>query len=257
MLIKKQDIKTLPLNELAAMQLSEVADWCETHKFAHFGTWTLPQMLAHFGSWTLVTTAEGQPDVLRTLQQNIRTPWDRGLWKLTRIKRSLLITKQIAQAEYGSFTPLILAGLKKMQGIHYERWRHCENLSLILEPQLYETVVLDNYDFCGLGSDRLLELREAGLITASGATKGRVKPAESTWALSNLQGTELDGVPKWAQTMVTQCWLAHPKHRSQYMILDPSNWDHMPPPLVSTEIFQKPITEPVVKKVRESEELPF
>ena len=53
-------------------------------------------------------------------------------------------------------------------------------------------------------------------------------------------------MPKLTQTMLTQCWLAHPKHRNPYMILDPQNWDQMPEPLTSSEIFLKPTTKKVV-----------
>lgn len=256
MLIKKQDIKTLPLQEIAHLDILEVANWCESNKLSHFSSWLLPQMLAHFGNWTLAKSVEGPWDVLATLKANITDDWSRGLWKLTRIKRSLLVPKQIAQAEYGSFTPLILAGIKKLQGIKYESWRGLDKLELILEPELLAAVQFDSYDFCGLGSSRLLELRAQGLVTQSGAAKGKVKSAESTWALAGLQGTELDGLPKWTQTMVTQCWLAHPKHRSQYMILDPQDWDRMPDPLISSEIFVKP-QEPVAVKKQPELELPF
>ena len=258
MLIKKQDIKALPLQDIAHLELEEVVEWCKTSKIALLSTWTLPQMLAHFGSWTLARTTEGRIDVLETLKRNIQDDWSRGLWKLTRIKRSLLMPKQIAQAEYGSFTPLILAGFKKMQGVRYEQWRNYEKLGLILEPELAHAVVFDDYSFCGLGSDRLLELRAQGLVTQGGKTEGKAKPAESTWALAGLQGTELDGLPKWTQTMLTQCWLAHPKHRSQYMILDPQNWDRMPEPLISAEIFSKPAEKiQVAKPINKELELPF
>lgn len=258
MLIKKQDIKTLPLQDIAHLELEEVVEWCKQTKIAPLSTWTLPQMLAHFGSWTLAKTAEGHIDVLATLKHNIQTDWDRGLWKLTRIKRSLLMPKQIAQAEYASFTPLILAGLKKMQGVPYEHWRGCDRLGLIMEPELLAAVLHDDYSFCNLGSARLLELRELGLVTQGGATEGKSKPAESTWALAGLQGTELDGLPKWTQTMITQCWLAHPKHRSQYMILNPSSWDDMPPPLISAEIFSNPPEKlRVAKSLNKYEDLPF
>lgn len=256
MIVKKQDVKTLPLHEIANLEIVEVQQWCEQNKLSHFSTWLLPQALAHFGSWSLVKY-ENTVDVLATLKQNIKTPWDRGLWKLTRIKRSLLMPKQIAQAEYASFTPLILAGFKKMQGVQYESWRGLPNLTLIMEPDLLLAVELQDYSCCSLGADRLLQLREQGLVTQSGATAGKIKSAESTWALAGMQGTELDGLPKWTQTMLTQCWLAHPKNRSQYMILDPSNWDRMPEPLISGEIFQNKEQQPVTKKVKEYEDLPF
>ncbi len=256
MIVKKQDIKTLPLETIANFELDMVVQWCEQNKLSHLHTWLLPQALALFGSWTLVKDS-GTIDVLATLKHNIQDNWTRGLWKLTRIKRSLLMPKQIAQAEYGSFTPLILAGLKKMQGVKYESWRGLPKLNLVMEPDLLQAVDLQDYSCCSLGADRLLELREQGLVTQGGKTAGKIKSAESTWALAGMQGTELDGLPKWTQTMLTQCWLAHPKHRSQYMILDPSNWDNMPEPLISGEIFQNKEQQPVTKKVKEYEDLPF
>ena len=258
MQIRKQVIQALPLEQIADLPIVEAEQWCKTEQIAHFATWMLPQLLAHFGSWSLVGDSAGI-SIVETLKCNIRTQWDRGAWKLTRVKRSTLLARQIAQAEYGAFTPLILAGFRKMQGVSYERWRGLERVDLVVEPELLAAVELGDYGVCGLGSARLLELRAQGLVTQSGANAGRVKPAESTWALSGLQGTELDGLPKWTQTMLTQCWLAHPKHRSQYMILDPENWDRMPEPLIGSELFQKPVNNstPKLRSELDAATLPF
>jgi hypothetical protein len=38
--------------------------------------------------------------------------------------------------------------------------------------------------------------------------------------------------------MLTQIWLAHPTIRNEYMVLDPVNWDNVPQPLVSNDIFK-------------------
>lgn len=240
MLIKKQDIKQLPLQELKSKNLEEVQLWCEQHQLAHHHTWVLPQMVAHFGQWRLHTSG-GKIDALETLKQNIGDDaWQIGLWKLSRIKRSSLVVSQVKAPEYGAFTPLVLAGFKRMQNVRYESWRDSSGLEHVLEPDLFNAVVLADYDCCGLGSTRLLEIREQGLKIMSGAKVGQMKPPESTWSLNGIKNTELGGTPKLAQTMITQCWLAHPKHRTHLMILDPSNWDKMPEPLVSSEIFHKP-----------------
>lgn len=248
MLIKKQDIKELPLQQLALKNLEEVAIWCDSNSLPHFSTWTLAQMVAEFGSWTLVRK-DGVIDCLGTLKQNIGdNPWKVGLWKLTRIKRSCLLTSQVKAPEYGAFTPLILMGFKRMQGLPYEAWRNSEGLEHILEPDLYDAIVLDDYSCCNLGSDRLLELRAEGLKIRTGPKAGSSKSPESTWSLTGLKGTELNGFPKLTQTMVTQCWLAHPKTRTPYMILDPEDWDTMPQPLSSTEIFKQPETKKIVRE---------
>lgn len=59
-----------------------------------------------------------------------------------------------------------------------------------------------------------------------------------------MRGTALDKAPKLVGTMLTQIWVAHPSLRTEYMVLDPNDWDWMPPPLVTTEVF-KPETKPV------------
>lgn len=256
MLIKKQDIKTLPLQELANKNLEEVAIWCDHNGLPHLHTWTLAQMVAHFGTWTLVKH-DGVIDCLETLKQNIGDDkWKVGLWKLTRIKRSCLLTSQVKAPEYGAFTPLILMGFKRMQGVPYEAWRNATGLEHILEPDLYDAVVLDDYSCCGLGSDRLLELRAEGLKVRTGPKAGSSKNPESTWSLTGLKGTELQGFPKLTQTMLTQCWLAHPKHRTPYMILDPEDWDSMPQPLSTAEIF-KPAPEQKRVVREDTAELPW
>jgi hypothetical protein len=72
--------------------------------------------------------------------------------------------------------------------------------------------------------------------------------------LTGVQDTELGGLPKLTQTILTQCWLAHPESRTPYMILDLENWDNMPKPLVSNEIFKElPKQEPI--KTKEKAEL--
>jgi hypothetical protein len=150
-------------------------------------------------------------------------------------------------------------GLKRMQGVSYESWRSAKDLSWILEPRLYSAVVLEPQVLeacCSLGSDRLVEIRDQGLLARTGAKAGQMKPAKSTWSLTGIQDTELGGLPKITQTILTQCWLAHPESRTPYMILDLQNWDSMPQPLVTNDIFKAvPKPEPIKKQTKETAEL--
>jgi hypothetical protein len=60
--------------------------------------------------------------------------------------------------------------------------------------------------------------------------------------------------------MVLQTWAAHPQNRNEYMILDPNNWDNIPQPLVSKDIFlHKPplVLEPRTQRVADSADLPW
>lgn len=251
MKITKQDLYELDLAKINSMTAVELEEFCTQEKLSHLHTWLLPQMTAHFGTWTLAKTASGFIDVLATLKSNVGTdPKLQGIWKLSRVKRSLLIPVMSKAPEYGTLTPLILMGQKRMGGVNYEQWRGLPNLEYVLESRLLEAVDLSAEDLplCGsLGSDRLLELREQGLMQRSGAKAGQMKKPESTWSLTSMQGTEIAHLPKLTQTMLTQIWLAHPSLRTPYMILDPLDWDNIPSPLLTTEIFKAP-EQSVAKK---------
>ena len=262
MKITKQDIFELDLSGINSMTETELEQFCETNQLSHFHQWLLPQMVAYFGSWTLKYTLAGNIDVLATLKHNVgQDPKLQGLWKLGRVKRSLLVPVMSKAPDYATLTPLILMGQKRMCGVDYQQWRMLPNLEYVLEPRLLEAVNLsqDDLELCGsLGSDRLLQLRDQGLMQRTGAKAGQLKKAESTWSLTGMAGTEIAHLPKLTQTMLTQIWLAHPSLRTPYMILDPNNWDNLPNPLLTPDIFkapetelkkQKPKPEPVVDKL--------
>ena len=253
MRITKQDIYELDLKSINSMTDTELEQFCESNKLSHFHTWLLPQMVAHFGTWTLAYTSSGSIDILATLKQNIGTdPKLQAIWKLSRVKRSLLIPVMSKSPEYGTLTPLILMGQKRMCGVDYSSWKGLPNLEYVLESRLLEAVDLSAEDLRligSLGSDRLLELRDQGLLQRSGAKAGQSKKPESTWSLTGMASTEIAHLPKLTQTMLTQIWLAHPSLRTPYMILDPNNWDNLPAPLLTPDIFKAPEPE-IVRKLK-------
>jgi len=255
MRITKQDIYELDLKAINSMTDTELEEFCESNKLSHFHTWLLPQMVAFFGSWTLVRDGLGLIDILATLKFNVgQDPKLQAIWKLSRVKRSLLIPIMSKAPEYGTLTPLILMGLKRMAGVEYSQWKALPNLEYVLESRLLEAVNLnhDDLDICrSLGSDRLMELRDQGLMQRTGQKAGQLKKPESTWSLTGMAGTEIAHLPKLTQTMLTQIWLAHPSLRTPYMILDPNNWDNLPAPLINPEIFKAP--EPEIPRKQKPE----
>ena len=242
--LRKLHIEELPHKDIESMTETELDAWVTKNQLNRFQSWMLPQLVAHFGSWTLVCDAQGNPDVVATLKCNCEhNSTNTALWKLSRVPRQFLVTRQIALPEYAVLTPLILAGFKRMQGVDYERWKNSHNLGYIIEPRLFEAVALPTNTVPTLGSERLLEIRQQGLMTRSGKSAGQLKNAESTWSLNGISDTELGHLPKLTQSIMTQIWLAHPSHRSNLMILDPTNWDHMPEPLIATNIFNTVVTK--------------
>lgn len=231
MRLRKQELSALDLEQLAYFTTEQVAEHCTQQNYHNYSQWMLPQLVSIFGSWRLYGGG------LATLKENCHNDFLRGCWQLTRVPRSLLVKNQVREPEYASFTPLILLGFKRMQGFSYEQFRELEGLEWLLEPKLYEALVTPQA-IPNLSKQRLLEIREQGLEYRTGPKQGTARPPESTWQLFGLQGTELGDLPKLTQTMLTQCWLAHPQNRRQTMILDPNDWDNQPEPLVE-QVFHK------------------
>lgn len=259
MLFKKQELHSIDFTGTENLNLEGWETWCESVQLSHLYTWLLPQLVAWFGNWTLVYDELGNIDCLKTIHKNCPDPKSRAFYMLSRVKRSLLVATQTKAPDYATLTPLILMGQKRMAGVNYEAWRSATNLQWIVEPRLLEAIMLDTEDLAvcsGLGSDRLLAIQTQGLTTKTGKTAGSVKPAKSTWSLSGIQDTEIGHLPKLTQTILTQCWLAHPELRTPYMILDLQNWDQMPKPLVSNDIFKAvPTNVTINKPVKETANL--
>ena len=253
--LKSNHIVDFPFEDYAGLNDSQLEDLAKTHYLTAFNSWMLPQIVHHYGTWKLVRNAAGKVDPNATARANISSQWDIGLWKVcVRLKRGSLVKSQVNPefASYSALVPLILAGVKKYQGVKYSEWAIDETCRLIdknlleamlWEPTEYEADFTDELDY-GLGSDRLLQLRDQGLMVKSGPNAGSVQKPTSAWCLRGMQGTEFAKLPKLVGTMLTQIWVAHPSLRTEYMILNPNSWDYMPPPLVSSEIFKQPLNVP-------------
>jgi hypothetical protein len=258
--LKSNQIKDFPFEEYALLNDSQLEDLAKAHFISSYNSWMLPQIAHHYGMWDLQTDENGKIDPNATAKKNISTKWDIGLWKVcAKLKRGSLVKSQINPefASYSALVPLILMGSKKYRGIPYSQWNITPETKLIdknlLEAMFWQPdeTTLADYDLdpdstqYGLGSQRLLELRQTGLQVKSGPRKGNTLPPTSSWCLRGMQNTELATAPKLVGTMLTQIWVAHPSLRTEYMILDPNAWDWVPPPLVSQDIFkQKTKVEP-------------
>jgi len=237
MRLRKQELYALDLERLANLTDQDLVNWIKNQNLENYSTWMLPQLVSVFGQWRLYS------DGLTTVRENCKNDFQRGCWQLTRVRRSLLVKNQTQQPHYAQFTPLILLGFKQMQNFSYEQFRKLEGLEWLLEPDLYNALVVD--EIPNLSKSRLLEIRQQGLTYKTGKLAGEQRDPASTWQLYGIQNTELGNYPKLLQTMLTQCWLAHPKYRQATMILDPNNWDNQPElliePVFNTSETKQPI----------------
>lgn len=254
LILKSNDIADFPFQEYAKLNESQLEDLAKTHYLTAFNSWMLPQIAAHYGKWKLVRNECGKVDCDLTAKENITTQWDIGLWKVvTKLKRGSLVKSQVNPefCSYSALVPIILMGAKKFQGVKYSEWDVRQDCKLIdknlleamtwelTEEQESEPHSLDlTQTQYGLGSDELLLLQTQGLTVKSGPKSGTVIKPTSSWCLRGMRGTTLAWVPKLTGTMLCQIWVAHPSLRTEYMVLDPVDWDYMPEPLITSEIFK-------------------
>jgi len=249
--LKSNNITDFPFELYARLNDSQLEDLAKTHHLTTYNSWMLPQIGSYFGSWRLVFK-DNLVDCAATARHNIVTDYDIGLWRVaTKLKRGSLVKSQVNPefASYSALVPLILMGAKKFQGINYSRWNITESCPLIdknlLEAMLWqpdeshlELDLLPNEICYGLGPERLLELRDQGLTIKSGLRAGTKQSPTTAWCLRGMQNTELGKAPKLVGTMLTQIWVANPSLRTEYMVLEPNDWDLMPNPLVQGAIFR-------------------
>jgi hypothetical protein len=193
-------------------------------------------------------------DSAKAIFNGFGSDWDKGLYLFLMLdSRSSWLKSQYkgdARA-YCALVPLILYAFKLLHNIKYSQWDP-ETLNVVVNDSLYQAMVSTKPE---LTRDEILRIREDGLTINSGMRCGNVRKAETTHKLYHISETALGQIPELAQVMAAQIWCAHPSNRTKYMVLDPENWDLIPTPLISTNLFGvgQPImpweTEPVEKKV--------
>jgi len=248
MIIQKQQLNSLDIADWSELSDEDFSSRVESANLTNYSSWLLPQLVAHFGNWQRAATG------LETVVNNCQTKHQRSLYRLTRVRRSLLIKNQTKQPEYGQLTPLILLGFRRNQNFSYESWRNYSDLAWLVEPDLLEAMLSPQPN---ITVARILEIREQGLTYRSGTYVGRQRNPFSTWQLYGIQDTEFGDLPKLQQAQLAQIWLAHPKHRRETMVLTSANWDEMPPPIISDELFEPLNTTNTNTNTSQNQQLPW
>ena len=239
--LKKKELREIPFERYAKLNQVQLLEQVEADQLQLLHTWMLPQILQHFGTWQAVPLDNQVLDPRATAKQNMQTDWDLGLWRVcTQLKRGAIVPNQSSESgrHYSQLVPLILGGMKRYQNIAYKRWS-TTGLGALVHPEILE-VMLYVGDCLALGSEELLAIRQQGLTIRSGPRAGLVNKATTQWKLHGLQKTQFLGAPTLLSTVLCQIWVAHPSLRTDLMILDPKNWDQMPKPLVTEEVFIAP-----------------
>lgn len=219
--------------------------WIPRYKLGSLLISVMPQIMAHIASKPFrlaeVSTVEGKIDGAKMTKSAFAfdSEWERGLYLFLMLdSRSAYLTTQYKGegVQFCSLVPLIPYAFKLHHKLSYSKWDR-KTLKWVVNKNLCAAMLYEG----SFTRDELLHARELGLVYQSGAAEGQSRNPQSTFKLWSTKGGCLHGVPELAQVMLTQIWCAHPSNRTPYMVLDPKNWDIMPTPLITENIFM-PLT---------------
>lgn len=216
--------------------------WMPRYKLNGLLVSVLPQIMAHIAAKPFrmveVVTAEGQLDGSKLLKHifDFNSEWERGLYLFLMLDtRSSYLPSQYKGegVQFCSLVPLIMYAFKLHHKIAYSKWSR-DSVHWVVNKSLCDAMKYEH----SFSREDILAARELGLVYQNGDKKGQSRNPQSNFKLWATKGGCLHGAPPLAQVMLTQIWSAHPSSRTPYMILDPNNWDHMPAPLISQDIFK-------------------
>lgn len=228
--------------KLVEKQFAEQAktSFIERYGLQYHVDWFMPQLITWLGNLPVYKNDDGFLSGQQFRNKNFVTDQDKGLYRFLMIneRSSYLKLQYKAPAkQYCALVPLILYAQKLVKNIPYQAWDP-EELHYVVNRDLADAMCYDAPEF---SKDAVLEQRTLGLTPAGG---GAMKNPETTHMLygPQLKTGIFKDTPKLARVMMTQIWCAHPNNRTRYMVLDPNNWDKMPAPLISTQVFDTPVT---------------
>ena len=200
----------------------------------------LGHIIAYIATKTEFTYVDSKIDSKNYIRDNfVHDDWHAGLYRFLMLEpRGLIIPGTQYSSEYRSYSalvPLIMSAHKVMNDIPYSRWSK-EGLRVIVNPKLADAMLVEVPSF---SKEELISIRNEGLVVLSGSKQGELRNTRTTHRLYGLSDPYFKPLPTLAQVMLTQIWLAHPDNRTNLMILDPSDWDAMPEPLETSEVFIK------------------
>lgn len=207
----------------------------------------LAHIIAYIATKTEFTYVDSKIDSKVYIRDNfVHDDWHAGLYRFLMVEpRGLIIAGTQYSDQYRSYSalvPLIMSAHKVMNDIPYSRWSK-EGLRVIVNAKLADAM-LDTPDIT-FSNEELISFRNEGLIVLSGSNRGDSRSPRTTPKLYGLTDPYFKTFPSLSQVMLTQIWLAHPDNRTNLMVLDPNNWDAMPEPLESSEVFKpKEISDP-------------
>ncbi len=187
----------------------------------------------------------GKISATKTLEQ-IKDNRTKAIMHVLGTKSRSLLYKGSAKdnIQHCSLVPLVMSAYKRYNGVQYEEWDKTDSkLSYFMGEKLHNNILSNTKPLNDLD---IKTLRQRAL-THKGKTISKV-----AWPRHQIM---LADGRKWPgahllRHILLQTWMANVQHRSEYMILDPDNWDNMPEAF-DEYIQEKPKVDIVARKKEE------
>jgi hypothetical protein len=211
-------------------------NFIEKYKLILHMDWLMPQILTYLGNLPKYVGEDGKFCALQFRNNNFKTDAQKGLYRFLMVnERSsyLKLQYKYPAKTYCSLVPLILYAQRLVDQTPYSAWSR-ETLGLVVNSELAEAMLCE---VPSVTREELINIRQEGMKSASGGKEHN--PITTHVLYGNYQKASVIGdMPKLAKVMMTQIWCAHPDNRTKYMVLNPKNWDKMPPALIETDLFK-------------------
>lgn len=220
-----------------------VEDFATRFQLKKHAEWFFSQMLATIGTLSLRKNDSGKYSAKHLFLDHFKgNNTMMAMWLICRHPtRSTFLDKQtdIKSRNYCSLVPLIMSAFKRYQNIPYCDWDPSE-IHGITEKNLAEVMCIKELPV--VTEEEVMAIREDSLRVKTGKDAGKTRSPLTTYTLYTPAGNPLSGLPILLRIMMCQTWCAHPNNRTQYMILNPLNWDDMPAPLISVDVVKPEVT---------------
>jgi len=185
------------------------------------------KLIAKDGKFSPSQTLAALGDVIETPYLNFSKDQFRGYFMLvTKIAPTAWIRNPMTQEpKFSALTPLFLAAHKLHNDVDYESWDFEDPaIKHLLSDRLIELRTFKDHDFSTI--DKLKLRDEVMLVKKSGEIQDPIKyPTSKTLYIGDMQVKATALLP----VILSQVWLANKKYRTNLMVLDPNNWDSIPP----------------------------
>lgn len=214
-------------------------EWLTAKSFGDLSTTVLPELMTLVGNLSYKLNPNGLISGKSLLPHFSENNTMKGIYVFLMLDtRSCYLDKQYkgTARPYSSLVPLILYAIRLVKGVPYTAWDPAE-LSLVVNHDLVEAMLFDMPEDQWPTREEIIAGRLQGLTFASGSNIGKVRNPVTSFKLYATGGTCFEKTPPLFQVMLSQIWVAHPDNRTKYMVLDPKNWDKVPPPLIEVDVF--------------------